>query len=99
MIANINLLVPLFPFLTIPTPGSAKPVPVIGFGLLQLLVLPGMPLFQLHLGLLLPLRFLLTRILICGDSRERCVQELDRETAEEDTIRKIRNCSVPKQKL
>lgn len=76
-------------------PMSAKPVPVIGFGLLQLLVLPGMPLFKLHLGLLLPLRFLLARILICRDrSRGRCAQELDRETPEEDPVRKIRNPDV-----
>lgn len=30
-------------------------LPVVGLGFLQLLVLPGVPLLQLHLGLLLPL--------------------------------------------
>lgn len=62
---------------------SAKPVPVIGLGLLQLLILSGMPIFKLHLGLLLPLCFLLARIFICGDrSRGKRVQESEKETAE-----------------
>lgn len=51
-----------------------KTVPVIGFGFLQLLVLPGMPFLQLHLGFLLPLRLLLARVIIWrgkGIARER----------------------------
>lgn len=46
---------------------STKPLPVVGFGFLQLLILPGVPLFQLHLGLLLPLCLLLARVAVCGE--------------------------------
>lgn len=41
-----------------------KPVPVIRFGFLQLLVLPGVPLLQLYFGFVLPFGLLLQRVLI-----------------------------------
>ena len=43
-------------------PLSVRAPPVVDFGLLQLLVLPAVPLLQLHLGLLLPLCLLLAGV-------------------------------------
>lgn len=46
-------------------------LPVVALGFLQLLVLPGVPLLQLHLGLLLPLGLLRARVAVCGGTPAR----------------------------
>ena len=58
-------------------------VPVVDFGLLQLLFLSAVPLFQLHLGLLLPLCLLLTGVGIWDQRSTRSTRRRTRGTGGE----------------